>query len=350
MKAMLLKAANTPLVLENVADPVPCAGEAVAKVLACGAGLTVHHARAGRIKVEYPRILGHEVTGEIVAVGAGVKNVKPGDGVTAYFYLTCGACRWCRTNRETLCDNFGGYVGREVDGGYAEYIKLPASAFMRIPDGIDWRKYPAQTGVICDAIATPLKVTRKARVMPTDTIAVFGAGGGLGLHMLQVARWAHARKVIAVEVVASKLDACLKAGADATVDASAGRVAEQLLELTDGKGVDVVADFVCSTSSLEAALHALGKGGRLVTLGGHGATFNARPAEMLRKELELLGSRYASKEEVAESLELVARGELWPMVPEQVPLADAEAVHQRLDQGLVTGRAALLMPGTASRA
>ena len=117
MKAMVLKAANTPLALENVPDPVPGAGEAVAKVLACGAGLTVHHARAGRVKVDYPRILGHEIAGEIVAVGAGVRNLKPGDGVTAYFYLTCGTCRWCRLNRETLCENFCGYVGREVDGG-----------------------------------------------------------------------------------------------------------------------------------------------------------------------------------------------------------------------------------------
>ncbi|HEV7803203.1 MAG TPA: zinc-binding dehydrogenase [Burkholderiales bacterium] len=344
MKAMLLKGVNTPLVLEDVPDPVPRAGEAVARVLACGAGLTVHHARSGRLKVDYPRILGHEIAGEIVALGAGVTNVKVGDGVTAYFYLTCGACHWCRTNRETLCDNFGGYVGREVDGGYAEYIKLPASAFIRIPEGLDWRKHPAEAGVVCDAIATPLKVTRRARVMPSDTVAVFGAGGGLGIHMLQVARWAHARQVIAVDVMPSKLAACLEAGADAAIDASAGGVAEQLLEVTGGRGIDVAIDFVCSTSTLEAAFAALGKGGRLVTLGGNGATFSANPAEMLRKELELLGSRYATKQEVIESLDLVARGELWPAVPEQVSLAEAEAVHQRLDKGLVTGRAALITP------
>src|SRR3954467_4520125 len=96
MKAMLLKEPGAPLVLENVPDPVAGPGEAVAKVLACGAGLTVHHARAGRFKVDYPRILGHEIAGEIVDVGAGVTHVKRGDGVTAYFYLTCGACRWCR--------------------------------------------------------------------------------------------------------------------------------------------------------------------------------------------------------------------------------------------------------------
>jgi propanol-preferring alcohol dehydrogenase len=343
MKAMLLKAAGTPLVLEEVPDPVPGAGEAVAQVFACGAGLTIHHARAGRIKLEYPRILGHEIAAEIVAVGAGVRNVKVGDGVTAYFYLTCGECRWCRTDRETLCENFGGYVGREIDGGYAEYIKLPASAFIPIPEALDWRAHPAEAGVVCDAIATPIKVTRKARLMPTDTVAVFGAGGGLGVHMLQVARWAHARRVIAVDVAPFKLAACLEAGADAAIDASAGGVAEQLLDATGGKGIDVAIDFVSSAATLEAACAALGKGGRLVTLGGNSGRFTVNPGEMLQKELELLGSRYASKQEVVESLELVARGELWPIVREKVPMAHAEAVHDRLGQALVTGRAALMM-------
>jgi propanol-preferring alcohol dehydrogenase len=295
------------------------------------------------MKLSYPRVLGHEITGEIVALGSGVTSVRVGDAVTAYFYLTCGECRWCRINRETLCDNFRGYVGREVDGGYAEYIKLPASSFVKIPDGLDWRKHPAEVGVICDAVATPLKVTRKARIMPTDVVAVFGAGGGLGVHMLQVARWARARKVIGVDVMAAKFETCVKAGADATVDASEGRVAEQLLELTGGKGIDVAIDFVSSASTLESAVAALGKGGRLVTLGGHGGSFTAQPGEMLRKELELLGSRYATRQEVLESLDLVARGEIWPLVTEKVPLEHAESIHERLDRGLITGRAALMI-------
>jgi propanol-preferring alcohol dehydrogenase len=343
MKAMVLKAANTPLVLETVPDPVPGPGEAVARVLACGAGLTIHHARAGRVPIRYPRILGHEITGEIVALGSGVDDLKVGDAVTAYFYLTCGHCHWCRINRETLCENFGGYVGRETDGGYAEYIKLPSRNFIRLPPGLDWRKHAAELGVICDAIATPIKVIRKARVTPSDTVAVIGAGGGLGIHMLMVARWAHARKVIAVDVMASKFETCLKAGADASVDASDGKITDHLLELTDGKGVDVAIDFVSATATLEAAVGALGRGGRLVTLGGHGQSFKAQPGLMLRNELEILGSRYATKQEVLDSLDLVARGELWPLVTEKVPLAQAEAIHERLDKGLITGRAALLM-------
>jgi len=343
MKAIVLREPGAPLVLEEIPDPQPGPGEAVAKVLACGAGLTVHHARAGRLNVATPRVLGHEITGEIVATGPDVTGLRRGDGVTAYFYMTCGECRWCRIDRETLCENFRGYVGREIDGGYAEYIKLPASSFIKFPDGLDWRKHPAEAGVICDAIATPVKVTRKARIAPTDTVAVFGAGGGLGVHMLQVARWVHARKVIAVDLAAAKFEACVKAGADITIDASEGRVGEQLLEATGGKGIDVAVDFVSAPSTAEAALAALGKGGRYVTLGGHGGTFTAYPGEMLRRELELLGSRYATKEEVVESLELVARGELWPMVTEKVPLEQAEALHQRLDKALVTGRAALMV-------
>jgi len=252
----------------------------------------------------------------------------------------CGECHWCRIDRETLCENFRGYVGREIDGGYAEFIKLPASAMIRMPEGLDWRAHPAEAGVVCDAIATPLKVTRKARLAPTDVVAVFAAGGGLGVHMLKVARWAHARKVIAVDVAASKFETCLKCGADATVDASEGRVAEQLLELTGGEGVDVAIDFVSTPSTLEPALAALGKGGRLVTLGGRGAKFSVEPGELLRKEIEILGSRYATKEEVRESLELVARGEIWPLVTEKVPLEQAEAVHQRLERAAITGRAA----------
>jgi propanol-preferring alcohol dehydrogenase len=339
---MVLKAKNAPFTLETVPDPVPGPGEAVAKVLACGAGLTVHHTRAGRSPVQYPRIVGHEIAGEIVALGAGVTQLKMSDPVTAYYYLTCGHCYWCRVNRETLCDNLAGHVGRDCDGGYAEYIKLPARNFIKLPAGLDWRKHPAEAGVTCDAIATPVKLVRRARIGYNDSVAVFGAGGGLGVHMLMLARWAHARTVIGVDVMASKFDACGKAGAHATVDASKGAVDEQLRELTGGKGVDVAIDFVCTAETTEAAIHSLNKGGRLMLLAGQGRGFHADRA-IQRNELEVMGSRYATRQEVIDSLELVARGDIWPMVNVKVPLAEAEAVHQQLDKGLVTGRAALMM-------
>lgn len=342
MKALVLNGPGAEFSLETLPDPAPGPGEAVVRVIACGAGLTIQHVKAGRAKVDYPRIIGHEITGIIEAVGDGVTNVAVGDPVTAYFYLTCGHCKWCRLNRETLCENFGGYVGRACDGGYAELMKLPARNFLKLPDGLDWQKRPAEIGVITDAIATPVKVIRHAGVKAGETVAIFGAGGGLGIHMLMLAKWAHAT-VIAVDIAADKFDACRKAGADHCVNPHNGNAVEALRDLTGG-GVDVAIDFVSSTETLETAVQALGRGGRMVTLGGSGQVFSSNAHAMLEKELVLMGSRYATRQEVIESLELCARGDVWPLVTETADFAGAEALHARVEDGLVTGRAAILIP------
>ena len=272
MKALVLHGRGEPFTLDEVPDPTPGPGEAVARVITCGAGLTIQHVRAGRMQVDYPRIIGHEITGEIVALGAGVDSLAVGDPVTAYFYLTCGHCRWCRLNRETLCENFGGYVGRETDGGYAEFMKLRADTFLKLPEGLDYKNHPAEIGVITDAIATPVKVLRRARVTAADTVGVFGGGGGLGIHMVMMARWAHAR-VIAIDVRPEKFAACQEAGADLCIDATRNDAPEAILEATSGHGLDVAIDFVSSRSSLDMAANALGVGGRLVTLGGSAEPF-----------------------------------------------------------------------------
>src|SRR5262249_42717838 len=157
----------------------------------------------------------------IVEAGAGVSALKRGDPVTAYFYLNCGHCRWCLRNLEPLCKVGGkdcGNVGLECDGGYAEYIKLPAHIFIKLPDGLDFKKHAAEIGVVTDALATPYKVLRRARVKAGETVAVIGAGGGLGIHQLMMAKWANAR-VIAVDTKPEKFVACRKAGADDVVDA-----------------------------------------------------------------------------------------------------------------------------------
>jgi propanol-preferring alcohol dehydrogenase len=339
---MVLTGPNTPFVPSNVPDPVPGPGEAVARVLACGSGLTIQHIKAGRIAADFPRIIGHEITGEIVAVGQGVRGLSVGDAVTAYYYLSCGHCRWCLSGLEPLCANSGGNVGRNCDGGYAEYIKLPAHIFIKLPEGLDYKARPAEIGVIMDALATPYKVLKRARVKAGETVAVFGAGGGVGIHQVMLAKWARAR-VIAVDVVRNKFDACRKAGADEVVDASAGDAAQALLDLTRGEGVDVAIDYVSSTATLEAGAKALGRRGRLVTLGGAGQPFRASAMDMLLKEQDLLGSRYVTRSEILETLDLVARREFWPIVTEIRPLAEAEALHERVERGQVTGRAALLI-------
>jgi len=342
MKAMVLKAPNTPFVLEDVPDPEPGPGEAVARVYACGSGLTIQHVKAGRMAAQFPRIIGHEITGEIVALGAGVTGLQAGDPVTAYYYLNCGHCRWCLANYEPLCEHTGGNVGRDCDGGYAEFIKLPAHNFIRLPEGLDHKKDAAQIGVITDAIATPYKVLSRARIKAGETVAVFGAGGGVGIHMVMMAHWARAR-VIAVDIAADKFDACRDAGADAVVNPKEVDAAEALMDLTGGKGVDVSVDFVSATSTLEAGAKALGRHGRLVTLGGAGASFQASSMDLLLKEQDILGSRYVTHREIIDCLELAASGEVWPIVTDIRKLEEAEAVHERVEKGEVIGRAALLI-------
>ena len=342
MRALVLKGPNQPFELTEAPDPVAGPGEAVARVLACGSGLTIQHIKAGRIAARFPIIIGHEIAAEIVQVGAGVTAVKEGDGVTAYYYLNCGHCRWCYANLEPLCENSGGNVGITCNGGYAEYIKLPAHLFIKFPAGLDYRSHPAECGVIMDAVATPYKVLKRASVTSADTVAVIGAGGGLGIHQVMLAKWARAR-VIAVDTAPGKFDACRQAGADDVVDASDGRTAEALLDLTAGRGVDVVVDYVSTTLTLEAGAKALGRRGRLVTLGGAGKSFNVSSLDMLVKEQSLLGSRYVTRSEIVETLDLVARREVWPIVTEVRPLEEAEAVHDKVERGEVIGRAALMI-------
>jgi D-arabinose 1-dehydrogenase-like Zn-dependent alcohol dehydrogenase len=340
MKAMVLHGANTPFDMIEVPDPGAGPGEAVARVITCGSGLTIQHIKAGRTKAQFPRIIGHEITGEIVEVGPGVSNLKEGDPVTAYYYLNCGHCRWCLANFEPLCENTKGNVGITCDGGYAEYVKLPAHIFIKLPETLDYRKHPAEVGVITDALATPYKVLSRARVKAGETVAVFGAGGGVGIHQVLLAKWAGAR-VIAVDIAKAKFEACRKAGADEVVDASTDNVVEALLDLTRGHGVDVAIDYVSATSTLEAGAKALGRRGRLVTLGGAGKDFQVNAREMLLKEQDLLGSRYVTRAEILETLDLVARGEVWPIVTDVRPMTEAEAIHERVEHGEVIGRAAL---------
>ena len=345
MKALVLRGPNTPFEMTERPDPVAGPGEAVARVFACGSGLTIQHVKAGRLPVQFPRIIGHEITGEIVAVGAGVTSLAVGDAVTSYAYLNCGHCRWCLSQLEPLCENTGGgtgMVGMSCDGGYAEYLKLPAHIFIKLPAGLDYKTYPAELGVVTDALATPYKVLGRAQVRAGETVAVFGAGGGVGIHQLMLAKWARAR-VIAVDIARDKFDACRKAGADEVVDASAGKVVEALLDLTQGRGVDVAIDYVSSTSTLEAAAKALGRRGRMVTLGGAGKDFQASAFDLLYKEQALLGSRYVTRVEILETFDLVARGEIWPIVTDIRPWTDAEALHQRVERGEVIGRAALMI-------
>ena len=148
-----------------------------------------------------------------------------------------------------------------------------------------------------------------------------------------------------MDIRPEKLDTCRQAGADKTADVSDVALAELLIDLTDGKGSDVVIDFVANERTLEGATRALGKGGRLAILGGGGMTnpFSVSGNWIKGGEREILGNKYASRSDVREALDIVARGELWPIVTETCALENVEELHQRLENGLVIGRAAVLI-------
>ena len=341
MKALILKGPNEPFIFEDVPDPIPQNGEAVAKILACGSGLTIQHVKAGRTKVNFPIIIGHEITAEIIELRGDCGELKIGMPVTAYFYLTCGHCKWCKINRETLCDNFKGYIGRQINGGYAEYISLPAKNFIPIPLSIKYKENPIETGIISDAIATPLKVIKKARIGITDKVGVIGAGGGLGIHMLRMLNLYNV-KTIAIETKQIKEKSCRDSGASEFINPNSNSKKEVIEDFTNNCGLDVVIDFVSSKSSLETGTELLGSGGRLITLGGSGEFFNIDSGNILLKEIEIIGSRYCSKQEVIDSLNLVSRGLITPLVTEKVSPYQANDLHERIEKGNVIGRAGII--------
>jgi len=347
MKAMILPEFGAPLRLATV--PVPKVGpnDVLLRVRATGVGLTVVIMTAvpGRV-TSFPRIPGHEVAGEIVEVGSEVAHVSVGDRVTCHFYLTCGVCRFCRSGRETLCPASPGNVGMASDGAYAEYMATPARNVTPIPPGVS----DLDAAIAADAIATPYHACREeARVGPGDSVLIVGAGGGVGIHAVQMAKlcggW-----VLAADITDEKLAAARDCAADALVDGRRGDLATQVARLTDGRGVDAAIDFVASRETLEGSLKSLARAGRLVIIGsrptaffGADASFMVDPRHVLGSMLEIHGSRYVTLTEIAQTLELLRQRRIRAIVSRTFPLEGAEEAHELLRKNALVGRAALVL-------
>ncbi|MFQ5860716.1 MAG: alcohol dehydrogenase catalytic domain-containing protein [Dehalococcoidia bacterium] len=348
MKALVLHEQGGPLSLEEMPAPQPGPGEVLVRVRACGLGLTLVWNRKGRgfargdAADKLPRIIGHEIAGDVAEVGPGVISFKPGDRVNVYFYLTCGDCRWCNVGREDLCDNFAGYVGRQIDGGLAEYVKLPVRNLCHIPPEMGY----VDAAVTADAISTPVHVLReRAQVRAPETVLVLGAGGGVGIHMVQMAKVLGAR-VIAVDISAEKLALAREMGADELINAREVAFDEEARRLTKGRGVDVVVEMVGKRETLEASLRSLGKGGRLVFVGFYesGAELTFRPISLVGTEIILTGSKYCTRQQLAEAVELVAQGRIRPVVTRTCTLEEADEVLQSIERMETVGRACVVLP------
>ena len=349
MKAMVLRELGAPLRLETVPVPKIGPGDVLLRVRATGVGLTVVIMTAvpGRV-TSFPRIPGHEVAGQVAEVGSEVSHVKVGDRVTCHFYLTCGTCRFCRSGRETLCTAFRGYVGMACDGAYAEYMAIPARNVTPIPFGVS----DLDAAIAADAICTPYHACRaEARIGPGDSVLIVGAGGGVGIHGVQMAKlcggW-----VLAADITDDKLAAAKECGADALIDVRRGDLAGQVQKLTDGRGVDAAIDVVASRETLEGCVASLARAGRLVIIGsrpkavfGVDSSFTVDPTRMLHSMLEIHGSRYVTLAEIQQTLELLRQGRIRAIVSRTFPLEEAEEAHELLRKNALVGRAALLPDG-----
>jgi len=343
MRAMVLTAYNTPLELQDLPTPKPGPREALVKVEACGSGLTLHHVLRGTSPVKLPAVIGHEIFGEVVELGPQAEGVAVGDKVTLYCIVYCGECRFCRTGRESVCINSPGMIGSVRHGGYAEFMTAPDKNLIKLPPLLVERYSPAEIAPICDAMTTPYKVARKARLAPLETCVIYGAAGGVGIHMLDVARLAGAR-IIAVDRGETKLAALAKLGAHDVIDASISDVPAEVMRLTGGLGADVVADYVGSAETLQNAVACLGKGGRMVIVGlTGGATPSFAAGVVMRNEQEILGSRGFNRQEIIDCLELTARGLLRPVVNHVLPLEQANESHAMVRAEGNVGRVVLTM-------
>lgn len=339
MKAFVLEKFGERLKPSDRQKPIVGRGEALVRTKACGIGLTLSWIRQGRMNGTAPRIIGHEIAGVVDQIGEGVTNVSVGDSVAVYFYLTCGKCEYCLTDRETICTNFKGNVGTRTDGGLAEYVKLPSENLFKFSK--EKLSY-SEAAIISDAIATPLHIAkRRALIRPLDRVMIIGAGGGVGIHMVQMAKLFGA-DVYAADISDDKLRLSARYGASHLIDASKGDVVETINRLTNNKGVHVVIDFVSRPSTVSSGYSSLSPNGKLVLLGHFHPEDPLHiddPQDVIRKEISIMGSRYATKQEFREAIELVERGLVKPVVTAPYKFEDSDKALLDVEEGRIAGRA-----------
>jgi 2-desacetyl-2-hydroxyethyl bacteriochlorophyllide A dehydrogenase len=342
MKAMVLDAPGRPLQLREVPLPAIADDEVLVKVGAVGVGLTINImlGTPGLVS-SYPRIPGHEIAGRIVARGDAVRSFDVGQRVTCSFFLTCGVCKHCRSGRETLCAAFRGFIGMARDGGYAEYVALPASNLVPIPDAVGYE----DAAVAADAGATAYHSCRgEARVVAGDDVLVVGAAGGVGIQTVKMAQAMGAR-VLAADLGETKLDFLRRQGADIVIDVAQGPLQDQVRQATGGVGVDSAIDIVGSKQTMEAAFASLAYGGKLVMVGfrpkgmfGVDWNFTIDGLMLNRGELEIHGSRYVNLAEINETLELIAKTRYKPVIGTVGRLEDVNDLHEMLKRNESLGR------------
>ncbi|HUT50616.1 MAG TPA: alcohol dehydrogenase catalytic domain-containing protein [Alphaproteobacteria bacterium] len=332
------------LKMEDIPDPEPSPKDVIIRVEACGVCFHDIVTRNGTLKfgVKMPLVLGHEISGIVDAVGDEVTEFKPGDRVaTAQRYHICGCCRYCRTGAETLCPDrkFLGDWG--LIGGYGELVAVEDDNVALVPEGVPLDK----ASIVACTIGTILNGIREVgKLAPGERALVTGAGGGLGMHSVQLARLAGAH-VVAVTTSPEKADRIRELGAHDVVVAKRGEdFSDAVKKATDGEGCDVAIDNVGS-QIFQPVRRSMAIRGRWILIGqltGEFVPFN--PAQLFLKNISMLSATSTTRKQLQDCLELVRRGQIEPIVSEILPLAEAARAHEMVESGKALGRV-LLRPG-----
>ena len=331
MKAAVFHAARQPLAVQEVPDPAPGPGELLVRVAACGVCHTdLHYLDHGTPTFKKPPlILGHEISGTVAGLGAGVSGWREGDRVLLPAVYGCGQCAACRNGRENICERMVMF-GNNVDGGYAEFVVAPSRDVHRLPERIPL----VEGAIIADALTTPYHaVVHRGRVQAGDHVAVFGCGG-IGLNLVQIAA-AFGARVTAVDLSEEKLEWARRLGAAATVHPpQVERVDKAVRELTGG-GANVAFEAIGLPQTQEQAFACLRTGGRLVLVGFAGEPMRLDGGRAMYREMEIVGSLGCRSIDYPRVISLVEQGRLRlaELVTARFPLAEINQAFETLRQG-----------------
>jgi 2-desacetyl-2-hydroxyethyl bacteriochlorophyllide A dehydrogenase len=316
MKAMVLTAPGE-VVRGDVVKPGSDAGDVVVRVTHSGICGTDYKIFNGSIPVQYPRVMGHEMVGEVADPGA--SSLEPGARVIVDPELYCGACFHCRIGKTHLCPN-GSLLGRDKNGGFAEYLGAPSSQVFPLPADVD-----IDTAPIIQVLTTCLHAQRQVEIFPAEYVVVLGLGVTGQLHV-QLAK-ARGAKVIGVTRSADKRALAERLGADLTIPGGDAAVAA-VKEATEGRGADVVIETTGVMQQLAAGINMTRSGGRVLMFGIITAKEGALPFyDLYFKELSLINARVAKSEDYPGAISLVQRGlvKLEPLVSDVLPLEELKA-------------------------
>lgn len=337
MKAAILREFKTPLSIEEVAPPVPADDEVLIQVEACGVCHSDVHVADGdwtqfnRI-IKRPLIPGHEIAGRVIKAGRAVHDFQSGDHVgIPWIYWSCGDCEFCTTGNENLCARQK-ITGVTVDGGYAEFVKAPATHTLKIPDGLS----SLEAAPLFCAGLTVYRALKQAGPLANRRLAIFGIGG-LGHFAVQLGRIFGA-DVIAIDISEDKLKLALELGAAVCLNASKTDVVKELRR-TGGAHVCLVTS--AAKSAYDAAFYSLRPTGTLLVVGLPAENICFPPILMAAGEIRIRASAVGTREDLREVLSLAAAGKLRCRATTR-PLSEVNQVLDELRRGQIGGRTVIV--------